>query len=342
MADENEAKDFDTIADELLDKAEKETPSEETSTDIKPEDNLNDTDTSGTEPVKTEQVKEVEDDESLSVEEKIEKVKEILGDDQNAIDAYVKEKGYHNDPAWIKQRERIEKLEKESADKSTLAEEDRVALEEFKKFRSSSEYIKQSMKQQGFTQEKIDEKLKESGFDVDTKADDVQFILDKTGTKREDLTEGQIAQIEDVVKITDLLIKEKLGKVLPEKLAPVEDHIANMQKAEGATKLMTTIKDTVKTEGILDFGKDIEPALNKFLDVNEDATQQDVLEHFKTINHSLTVDRLKLGNKQDERDEKKGSQRQNISTVRTPTGVPDKTGDFDKDADAFLDAAGMT
>ena len=37
-----------------------------------------------------------------SPEDKLAKIKEILGDDEKAIDAYIKSKGYHTDPAWQK------------------------------------------------------------------------------------------------------------------------------------------------------------------------------------------------------------------------------------------------
>ena len=337
--------DFELQAEKVFAEVEKETPSD-SSTETKPEETTETTETSGTEPAKTEQVKEVESDESLSVDEKMDKIKEILGDDQEAIDAYVKEKGYHTDPAWVKQREIIDKLKKGSEAQSTLADEDRTALAEFKEFRSSPEYIQQSMKAQGYTQEAIDKELQESGFEVEAKAeDDVQLVINKLGIKVDDMTPeakaSVTANIEDVVKIADILLQDRLGKTFKKELAPVKEHISSIQQSEGATKLMNMIKDTVKTEAILDYGKDVEPALNKFLDDNSDATQQDVLEHFKSINHTLTVERLKTGKRKEERDDKRGENRQNISGVKSPSGLPEKSGDFDQDADAFLDAAGI-
>ncbi len=336
-----EANDLDAKMDKVLDEVEKETPAE-SSTETKPEDTDKTEKPAGAEPEKTEQVKAVEADESLSVEDKIEKVKEILGDDQKAIDAYVKEKGYHNDPAWIKQREIIDKLTKESETKAVLSEQDRVALDDFKALSSSPEFIQMTMKQKGFTQEAIDKELKDKGFDVQAKAEDVfQMVLDQTGTKKENLTEAQIAQIEDVIKVTDILLKDRMGKSFSKELDPIKDHISKSEQDAGGAKIISTIKDTIKTEGILDYDKDIEPALNKFLDENPDAAQQDVLEHFKTINHSLTIDRLKVSNNKGERDEKKGQIRQNTPLSKTLPNLPDKTRNFDKDADAFLDTAGV-
>ena len=100
--------------------------------------------------------------------------------------------------------------------------------------------------------------------------------------------------------------------------------------------MVNTMKETIKREGILDFEKDIEPVINKFMDDNHDATQQDVVDHFYKINHTLSVERLKKGKKQGERDEKKTDLRQNIPVSTGGKGLPAKTGDFDKDADAFL------
>ena len=333
--------DFELQAEKVFEDLGEEKTPPESSPETKPEDSQEDTEKpAGAEPEKTEQVKEVEADETLSVEDKIAKVAEILGDDQKAIDVYVKDKGYHKDPAWIKQRERIDTLEKEAEAKSQVSDEDSSALAEFKTFRSTPEYIQMTMKSQGFTQETIDKKLQESGHEIETKPeDDLQFVLDQTGTKRENLTEDQLALITDQIRIANLLVDQKLGKILPKELAPVKEHLSTIDQEKGARAMSDSMEQTVKDEGILDYKKDVEPALHKFMDDNPDAMQEHVLAHFKEIYHPKVVERLKLGNNKQERDEKKTNLRQNISTVRTNSGnVPEKTGDFDKDADAILDA----
>lgn len=335
-----EAKDFDSIANTLLDEVGNDTQTE-SSTDNKQEDGQEKAEATGAEPEKTEQVKAIEKDTSLSVEEKIAKVKEILGDDEKAIDAYIKQKGYHNDPAWQKQRELIEKLKKEG----TLSDEDKQALDEFKKYRSSPEYIKETMKSQGYTQDTIDKKLQESGFEVKPKPqDDVNLVVEKLGLNLDNMDSESkasvLANISDVSRIVDVIIQDRLNKVLPKELGPVKEHIDSMTKTDNASRLVSTMKESVKTEGILDFEKDIDPLLNKFMDENPDATQQDVFEHFKSINHSLTVERLKTGKKKEERDDKKSNLRQNIP-FSGASKSPTKTGSFEKDADAFLDSVNV-
>ena len=344
MEEKQEAKDFDSIADRLLNREAEDTASE-SSAEKKPEGTETQSNASTAEVDKTEKVKEIESDASLSVDEKIAKVKEILGDDEKAIDAYVKEKGYHKDPAWQKQRELIDKLRKEAGAKSQVSKEDSEALAEFKKFRSSPEYIKGSMKAQGYTEEAIDKKLKESGFEVDSKPeDDVQLVMDKLGIKPDELDVEQLkslkANISDVVRIADIIFQDRFDKVAPKELGPIKEHMERLSKNENATKLITTIKNTVKTEGILDYEKDVEPALNKFLDDTPEATQADVLEHFKSLNHSLTIERLKTGKKKDERDEKKTNFRQNVPLSQGKLNIQ-KTGDFEKDADAFLESVNL-
>lgn len=341
IQDPNEANNFETEADKFLNEEVKETPAE-SSAAIKPEDETKTPETATAEVDKTEQVKEVEADSSLSVEEKLGKIKEILGDDEKAIDAYVKQKGYHTDPAWQKQRELIDKLKQEKEGKASgLSEEDKAALDEFKKYRSSAEYIQTSMKTQGYTQEAIDKKLKESGIDVASNPqDDVQLVVSKLGLKLDGLPEnekrGILANIEDVIRVADVLISDRLGKVLPKELGPIQEHVSSITKSENASKSLNQMKETVKADGVLDFEKDIEPELNKFMDENPDATQQDVSEHFKVINHRLSVERLKIGKKKEDRDDKKSQIRQNTPFSRSNPNAK-KTGNFENDADAFLE-----
>lgn len=332
-----EAKDFDEMADDFFSKQEKETP-EESSTENKPEDDKSTDETTGAEPAKSEKVKAVDEDDSLTPEEKIEKIKGILGDDEEALDAYIKSKGYHKDPAWQKQREEIEKWKK-AAESSGLSEEDKAALEEFKKFRSSAEYIQTSMRAQGYKEEAINKKLEEMGYDVPSDAkDDVQLVIDKLGLDPESIDKDVKANIADIARIADVLINDRLGKVLPKELGPLQEHIQSNEKVQNSQRMVSQMRETVKGEGILDFEKDIEPALHKFMDENLNASQKDVLDHFNKINHKLSVERLRTGSRKQEREEKKSHLRQNIPTSRGSQSLPQKTGDFEKDFDAAFDA----
>lgn len=340
--DEIVEKTFDEKADAVLDDLEKEAPAGSSDADKPEGDDTETKETATAEVEKTEKVKEVEADTSLSVEDKIAKIKEILGDDEKAIDAYIKQKGYHNDPAWQKQRELIDRLKQEKA-QGALSVEDKKLLEDVKKVTSSREYIETSMKSQGYTQDAIDKALREKGIDVAAKsADDLSLIASKLNIPVDKLSQAQKDDITDIAKIVDVIFKDRLDKILPNQLKPIQEHISSINQESSASKIINTMKEIVVKEKILDFEKDIEPEINKFLDANPDATQADVLSHFKELNHSLSVERLRTGKKKEERDIKKTGLRQISSGGGGEAAIPEKTGDFDKDADALLDSLNVT
>lgn len=332
---------FEVKADKVLDDLEKETPPGP-SPEKKPEgEEAKAEEIPGAEPAKTERIKEVEEDASLSVEEKIGKVKEILGDDLDAIDAYVKEKGYHTDPAWQKQREIIGGL-KEKAEQGALSEEDKRMLADAKEVTSSPEFIRLSMRKQGYTEEAIDQKLREKGHEIPERTtDDFALVVRKFGLDPKAITSAQKADILDIAKIADTIMMDRLGKILPGQLKPLQDHIGDMNQSASATKVMDAMRSTIKGEDILDFDKDIEPELNKFLDENKGATQEDLLNHFYDLNHRLSIERLKTGKRKEKREEKKGELRQISKGPGGAVTVPEKTGNFEKDADAILDRLGV-
>ena len=341
MADELEAKDFNEIADAVLDKEEKETPGASSSSQETAGQEAETTETSGPDQTKTEQVKAVEADKTLSVEDKIEKIKEILGDDLEAIDAYIKEKGYHNDPAWKAQRALIDRLKKEK-EAGALSDEDKAKLDEFKKVTSSREYVEASMKAQGFTQEAINRRLKEMGYSVEEKPqNDLQLICSKLNIDSSKLTPQQKGDIEDFASIANIIFQDRIEKILPEKLKPLEEPLGEISRSNTASRFIGSMKEMIAKDNVLSFEKDIEPELNKFLDQNPEATQEEVFLHFKNIYHDMAISRLRVGKKQEERTEKKVNLRQ----INTPSGgtikVPEKTGDPSKDADAILDALGV-
>ncbi len=94
------------------------------------------------------------------------------------------------------------------------------------------------------------------------------------------------------------------------------------------------MRETVKNEGILDFEKEIEPELNKFIDEHPEVTQEDILDHFYKLNHSLAIAKLNTKGKKAERDDKLSDARSMKSGISTPPGKVAPTGDFDKDFEA--------
>lgn len=337
-----EANSFDEKADALLEEMEKETPGASSGAEQTKGDGTQPPESAGAGPEKTDQIKDVEADRTLSVEEKLSKIKEIIGDDEKALDAYIKQKGYHNDPAWQKQREMIDRLKQEGA-KSALSPEDKALLEDVKKVTSSREYIETAMKAQGYTQDAIDKALRDRGFDVATKPDDLNaLVFSKLGVKPETLDDNTKAIVDDVIKIANIIIEDRLGKVLPNQLKPIQEHLSQVNREIMGDKLIKEMKETVSKEGILDFDKDVTPELNKYLDEHPEITQEELRSAFIKINHALSIERLRTGKKREEEQGKKDGLRQTQNTRGAKVNIPARTGNFDKDADSLLDSLGMT
>ena len=113
---------------------------------------------------KQEEQKESEDTTSKKSEDSKEKPVEIP-------------KEFHKHPAWqriMKERDEAKKLLEETK-KMVLPKEE---IEKFNQTISSPEYIRNSMKSQGYSDEAIDRKLGELGHKVEPKPqDDLQLVL---------------------------------------------------------------------------------------------------------------------------------------------------------------------
>lgn len=274
-----------------------------------------------------------ETDTESGPEAKLAKIKEILGDDEKAIDAYIKSKGYHTDPAW-------QKLLAKSKTPA-IPEDIQKELEAFKKVTSSREYIETKMKAEGYKQEAIDAKLKEMGFQVESKGqDDVELVIKSLGIDPKNIDDNAKATISDVAKVVDIILKDRLGKVLPERIKPLEDTLTEIGRRENASKITQRMKSLVSEEGVLDFDKDITPEISKWLDENPKANQEDVFNYFLELNHRLSIERLKTGKKRADNKEEKMNLPKSFRPAKGNMDIPKKTGDFDKDADAILDSIG--
>jgi len=285
----------------------------------------------------SEETKEAETDESESSEgTDLDK----KSDDEEE-EAEIPEK-YSDDPAW----QRIMKQRNEARDALKAKEETAIPTEEMEKFNktiSSPEYIQQSMKAQGYTQEKINAELKAKGFDVPDEGaqkSNFDYVLDKLGVKMDQLDDNGKnyvnTEIADVVRVAEVLIEKKLNEFMPGVLKPLQDDVAGIKGSSSGKSLMASIKNTITDEGILDFKADIEPSLHKFLNENSDATQEDIKEYFTTLNHKLSIERLKTGKRREKRNEAKKGLRSGGEGAGGDSGMPKPTGNSDKDIDAQM------
>ena len=306
---------LDESQDKFLDEQEKATPSA-TSTEEKPAEEAKETKDTGTDQPKPEKSEETEDI----------------------------PKEFHKHPAWqkriAKEKEAIERAEKAEKALEQQPSSDKVA--EFEKVTSSPAFVRESMRAQGFKDEAIDTRLRELGHEVPVRpGDDLALITSRLGLDPATITDDQKASISDISKVVDVLIQDRLGKELPKVVGPLQDAQEKQERKVSGDKIAQDIQAVIKSEGILDYGKDIEPLLNKFMDANPQAQQEDVATYFKDINHKLILERGSAGRKKTERDEKKDNLRQ-IDKTTSQSNLPKKTGDFDTDADTFLDNLGIS
>ncbi len=259
-------------------------------------------------------------------------------------------KEFHKHPAWqriMKERDEAKAKTEELEGKGSLSVEDRKTLDDAKTITSSREGIETLMRAQGFKQEAIDKRLAEAGHDVASPENDVALVCKEHGMDEKTLKPAQRTDIEDYCKVARTIFKSEISKVLNSELKPIQEHIGKQSQKESASTITNQMKaivakDEVDGKPILDFEKDIEPAINEYLDKNPEATQEEVFAHFKSINHELTVKRLKTSKSQEGRDKLKENLRQNSGGSIKIDGLPKKTGNFHEDADNLLDSLNIS
>lgn len=253
---------------------------------------------------------------------------------------------FHKHPAWQRMlQQRDEAIKK--AEQNVIDEDTKKQLEEFKRVTSSPEYIRASMKEQGYTEEAINNKLREAGHQVNepVSSDDITSVVFKELGINEDSVEPQVkAVVKDISSIVDVILKNKFPQMIEGKLNPLQENLQSITQRDAATKLTTKMKSIIDSEKILDWKTEIEPEISKFLDENSNITQEDVFAHFEKISRELSFKKLRTIQNKNERDKKKEgleSKVHNISGPRNPGQLPEKTGNFDTDFDAAYDALGL-
>ena len=247
-------------------------------------------------------------------------------------------KEFHKNPAWqriIKERNEA----REALDsKSALSSEDKALMEDVRGISKSPAYIQTSMKSQGYTQEAINAKLQELGHKVPENAmDDVSLVLNKLNIDPKTITEDVRGNLTDIASVVDVIVQDRLGKFKQSEISPIHEREEKAGQSASANKMLGDMQKFVSDKGVLDYKKDIEPALNDWLDKNPEADQVEAFAQFKVLHADLSIVRLRVGGRKKERDGKKGNLRQNLGSL--PQGkLPAKTGDREVDMDAFIEA----
>ncbi len=250
---------------------------------------------------------------------------------------------FHKHPAWqrmLQERDQARQQLKQQEIEEQKRQEDIL---------SSPEFIIAKMQREGYKDEAINQELRRLGHEVKlpeekapTTEQDIDSMLRELGHDPVNINDETKAIIKDIDAIAALRAKREIERILGDQLQPLKSEISTFKQKQSANSYINQMQAITQKEGILDFKTEIEPKLHEFIDKNPKANQSDVFEFFKQVNHDLSLQKLKTRGRKEERQALKENLRSNKeSVVITPGKVPDRTGDFEKDADAFLDAMGV-
>lgn len=250
-------------------------------------------------------------------------------------------KEFHKHPRWQQLLNRAKAAESKASEAEKIVSEWKELQGTFK----SPEFIKTKMKSEGYTDEAINSRLREMGHEVAEPETDVFSMIKKNlGVDPNEWTPEYRQGVKETELLTRMIIKDELSKVIPKTVQPLSEQITDITRKTAAQTLAKDMRDTVSKEGVLDFEKDITPALNAFIDANPKATQQDLRREFDRINHTLSIEVLKHKGKREERAEgKKSLPKTGIAGApgRVGSDTLKPTGNFLDDAYSFLEHSGF-
>jgi hypothetical protein len=268
------------------------------------------------------------------------------GDEKEDDEPKIPER-YDKDPAWKRIYNKMKEYKAQAEAKtqtSGLSEEDKKLIEEVKSLTASPEYIRTKMTAEGYKPEKIDEYLRSSGHKVAEKPEELTSIVAKRlNIDMSRATEQDKNYINDIALVANALIEHKFSTELPDKLRPLSEQTATIVNEVNANRTVKEFKEVIAEEGILDYAKDVEPLLHKFMDDNPKAGIEDIKAAFYKFTRALTVDRLKSKEKKEVRMDKKGKLQPPLNGLNVPTGnIPKPTGNFGRDVDSILESVGIS
>jgi len=174
--------------------------------------------------------------------------------------------------------------------------------------------------------------------------DDVSLVAKSLNIDLKNIDDGTKATISDIAKIARIIAEDTSAKTLPKELEPFKEQYKKIGDDFASKDAMNKMQEIIKNEKILDFEKDIIPELDKFMEDNETAKIEDVVNEFHKINHKLSIERLQLKNNKEKREESKKDLRTNKEGAPKKPGEvkPWNEGKSDSDnIDDILDAHGF-
>ena len=260
------------------------------------------------------------------------------------------DKGFASHPKWIEREEKLK--EAREALKTKDAE-----IERYSKLLDDPEIYAKWLKSQGYSDEKVQEALREKGFDTGAKqngdkGNQAQAIAEracaKLGWDINKLDADQKAYIQDSVNLTMAIIQEAVGPMIENRVAPHEQMFSemSMQKQFNADEL--AVQKLAKDEfPEADWEKVIKPAISKFLaELDEKDPKRTIKLTYEDIYYRATRPLLKELTQSKGRQEVRDTNKKNARPIgngpATRTGEPAQKGrSAREEAEAYLDEKGI-
>lgn len=219
---------------------------------------------------------------------------------------------------------------------------------------SDPEVLAKHLKRQGYSDQQVQAELFSRGLklpgqatDNPTKRDQVEAICSKLGWDAGNLNQNEKAYIADLIKLSDAVAQERVEAIMKERLGPMESYFSNMRERQSLTQEFDEVKKRAKGEfPDLDWDKDVEPAMNKYLDhLDQTDPQGRLARNPQTVYVNAMFQILKEKKSQDlkreERDKERAKARPLVPGVRTPQSTSNKGKNWEETLDKALDARGF-
>ena len=202
--------------------------------------------------------------------------------------------GFNNHPAWQKREIKL----KEAMRK---AEEFESKLKEYSPLLGDPQVYKRHLELQGYSENKIRELMREKGFEVSepkSQQDMVELMCSKLGWDSGSLNTEQKAYLKDQISLIQAVAEHISG----EKVKKFEERFSEMDTRSKVERDYDEAKKLAKEEfPNLDWDKDIEPAMQKYLDGLDKRQPIDLISLYEKATRQILRERQVSKERQEDR-----------------------------------------
>lgn len=253
---------------------------------------------------------------------------------------------YQKFQSVVKQRQEFEAKAKQLEQESTR----------YAKLLDDPATYKKFLELQGFRPEEIAQAMAEKGFQVEatqpklpagTTQDIAEATCKKLGWDITRLNTEQRAYVNDQISLIKAVAEDMFGEKLNERLRPMEGFLEQQQTMQRVSKGYDEAKREAKTEfPDLDWDKDIEPAMAKYLDELDKrdpkgSIQIDAMTLYEKATRQLLKEKKVSEGRQEVRNSLKKNARPLVVNSQALQGDRAKGKSVRETADSFLDHLGL-